>query len=103
MKPHLFSAILALAVANPAHGKWIPPTVPEMEAKAKRVLHDCGAENVVSISIPEASSIQFKPLKEPHERTAYDLKALRCVAKEYRDLSSYEEIEVMLIGIVDSE
>lgn len=63
------------------------------------VLEKCEAGEILAINVSDAQSIRFQNMKAPTQRTEQDLKALRCVARQYRDLASYEYMEASLLGI----
>ncbi|MCP5397613.1 MAG: hypothetical protein H6918_12985 [Sphingomonadaceae bacterium] len=70
-----------------------------MQDQAEQILKKCDAKAVIAINVPHIQSIRFKPRKDPNLRTEGDLAALRCVARQYRNLLSYNEMEAMLLGL----
>lgn len=59
-----------------------PPTREEVEQAAGRLLKQCRAEHLLTVTVESTEVVRIKPLKKPDTRTEADLAALRCLGRQ---------------------
>lgn len=80
-------------------GRSVPPSREEIEADAKVILLKCKADRLLSVSTDDALTIRIKPLKTPAMRTERDLKAIRCVGRQWTDAIDFRPAAELLLTL----